>query len=309
MKSQANLAIIVMIFCPLFFSTNIIFGKMGLAAGIEPFTLAMLRWLITSLILILCFWQNFALHLAILKNNFHFLILIAFLSMWICGGVVYYALQNTSATNGILIYTTSPVIVILIEAIFIGRKTKLREILGICLAVFGIGYVVFQGRLSNLLQLEFNSGDLFFVLTAFSWALYSILLKHTELKTLPQSVQLGSIGFVGALLLSPIALYEVQQTGQFPILLDQWIIIGLIVLFSSIIAFLSFQYGIRQLGASLASIFMYLMPIYGSFFSVLLLGETIKIFQISGAIFVIFGVIIASFPSKLIQRLKQEKNA
>ena len=52
------------------------------------------------------------------------ILLLALLGMWICGGGVYLALGHTTATNGALIYTTSPVIIIVLEAIFFRRRIR-----------------------------------------------------------------------------------------------------------------------------------------------------------------------------------------
>ena len=296
MQSPHKIALIVMFFCPLFFSTNIVFGRMGLESGIQPFTLAMLRWAITSFVLFILFYKSFQNIMMVLKQHKQSLFIAAFLGMWICGGIVYWGLLHTSATNGLLIYTTAPVMVILLEAIFKGRKCHLREILGILSAIFGIFFVIFKGKLAHLLAIAFNQGDILFLISTLSWALYTLSLKHTGLKTLPPQTQLGIIAGIGALLLLPVSLYEIAYIGDFPTTWLQWKVIGGLVLSSSLIAFLSYQYGIRHLGASMASIFMYLMPIYGSFLSVILLGEDILSYQIIGAFFVIMGVVIATFP-------------
>ena len=83
--------------------------------------------------------------------------------------MVYFALHYTSATNGTLIYTTPPILIMLIEAIWRGRHISGREIVGICLAVAGVFVIVFRGEAENLASFDFNDGDLIFIAAAVSW--------------------------------------------------------------------------------------------------------------------------------------------
>ncbi len=172
---------------PLFFSTNLIFGR-GAVGAVEPFTLAFLRWVLTFLILLPFVFSSLRQHIRLLSASWRYLLVQGFLGMWVCGALVYLALKYTSATNAVLIYTSSPVIIIMIEWLFRGRKIGLREAIGVGLAFAGVLIIITKGQLSNLTGLEFNSGDLIFVGAAIAWAIYSVALKsprYEPLQTLP----------------------------------------------------------------------------------------------------------------------------
>ncbi|MCC0019650.1 MAG: DMT family transporter [Nitratireductor sp.] len=168
-------AYIVMFFAPLFFSTNVVFGRA--ATDIAPFTLAFLRWGLAALILLALSRKSWPQMVTVLRSQWKLLMLQGFLGMFICGGLVYLALHETTATNGTLIYTSPPVIIILIERFWRGRKMRAREMAGVLLAVLGVLLIVTRGNLANLVTLQFNSGDLIFVFAAVSWAVYSVILK------------------------------------------------------------------------------------------------------------------------------------
>ncbi len=96
-----------MLLTPLFFSSNLIFGRSTIPE-VAPFTLAFLRWSAAALLLSPFLWMaRDRLRTYVSDHPVHWLVL-GFLGMWICGAGVYYALQFTTATNGTLIYTTSP---------------------------------------------------------------------------------------------------------------------------------------------------------------------------------------------------------
>ena len=284
---------------PLFFSTNLIFGRATVPL-IEPWTLAFLRWGIAFLILFPFCWNNILQNLPIFKQYWVTLAVLGFLGMWICGAVVYFALKHTTATNGTLIYTTSPIMVVILEWQFRGRAMVAREFIGILLSITGIFAIVFQGSLQQLLQLEFSIGDLLILLSAVSFALYSLILKRSVFSNVPSLTMFAIVCFAGAATIFPFAIFEIIYFQQFPTGGQEWLNISGIVIVSSILAFLIFQIGVKQVGPSMTSLFMYLLPLYGVGLSVIFLNEVIEIYHVFGSILIIFGVIIATLPKDLL---------
>ncbi len=289
-------ALIILLVMPLFFSSNIIFGRAAIQLGAEPFTLAFLRWGLSAAILmpfVLGELRQADIDWATFTKP---LLLMGFLGMWVCGALVYFALKYTSATNGTLIYTSSPVLILLIEWAFRGRKIGLREAIGITLAFFGVVAIVVRGSIDRLIDLSFNLGDLIFVATALSWAIYSVLLRTDRFQAIPTFPLFALIAAAGAFTLAPFALFEIIWTSDFPNRSDVWLYITGIVFLSSIIAFSSFQYGVKVVGSSVAGIFLYLLPVYGVALAILLLGEKLHAYHLWGIALVLGGVVLATWP-------------
>ena len=280
---------------PAFFSTNIVFGR-GAIGSVEPFTLAFLRWFLAGSILALALRGPFA--------GFDWrrltvpLLGMGFLGMWVCGALVYVALQDTTATNGTLIYTSSPVLIILLEWALRGRRIGWREAVGVAIALLGVVVIVCRGDPDILLGLRFNRGDVIFVATAISWAFYSVWLKSERFGGLDTFALFAAIALCGAALLAPFAAYEIVDTGRFPLTLGAWGWIAGIVVLSSLIAFSAFSYGVTVLGSSITGIFLYLLPVYGVGLSVLLLGEDLRPYHGAGIALVLGGVVLATLPSR-----------
>ncbi len=293
---------IILAFMPLFFSTNIIFGRVAVAS-VEPWTLAFIRWFSCALILTPFVAPSILQHLNIFKRQWKRLLLLGFLGMWICGALVYLALKYTSATNGTLIYTSSPVLIIFLEWLFRGRKVGMREFFGIAIAMLGVLIIIFRGSADVLLSLNFNNGDLLFVLSAVSWSIYSVLLKTPEFDAVPTISLFGIIAFMGALTLAPFTIIEIVYSDAFPTSLSSWANIAGIVLFASLIAFTAFQHGVKVAGAPVAGIFMYLLPVYGVGMAVMVLGEEFELYHLAGILTVSGGVIIATIPLALLKKL------
>ncbi|KGF68946.1 hypothetical protein LL06_13655 [Hoeflea sp. BAL378] len=287
----------VMLLTPLFFSSNLIFGRSTIPE-VAPFTLAFLRWASAALVLSPFLWRaRIRARTYVAAHPLHWLTL-GLLGMGICGAGVYYALQFTTATNGTLIYTTSPLMIILLERLFFGRSTSPREIAGILLGFLGVAIIVLEGDPGSLLRTSFNLGDLMFIGAALAWAGYSVLLKGPRTAGLPVSALFALIALSGALLLAPFALWEFLAGARMPVTLTAWGGIAGIVVFSSLLAFSGYQYGVARLGASTASVFMYLLPPYGVGLAVLVLGEPFETHHAVGILTVLSGLVLATAPRR-----------
>jgi len=63
---------------------------------------------------------------------------------------------------------------------------------------------------------------------------------------------------------------------------------------ASIIAFLSWNKGVVQLGANRASIYLNFIPVFATIFATLFIGESLQLAQIIGGLAVICGVILTN---------------
>lgn len=297
---QTAIAVLVMIVTPLFFSTNLLFGR-AVVADVAPFTLAFIRWGLVALLLAPFLLREREEMLRLARGETRLIVLLAFLGMVICGAVVYLALASTTATNGTLIYTSSSVFMILIEAAYFGRAIGWREAFGSAIAFAGVAAIVLKGDFAALGNLGGAWGDLAFVACALSWAVYSVLYRSQSLRRVSNLALFGLVALVGAAMLAPAALAEYLLGARMPDRPGDWAAIAGIVVFASLLAFTGFQHGVRVLGPSVAGIFMYLMPPFAVAMAILFLGESFQPFHAAGIALVMGGVILATFPARLLR--------
>jgi drug/metabolite transporter (DMT)-like permease len=297
------LAYLCILVAPAFFSTNVVFGRA--ANEVAPFLLAFIRWSATSTILLLFCRNRWGEMADFVARQWRRFLLLGFLGMFICGGIVYIALHHTTASNAMLIYTIPPVLVLLIERFWRARPMSKREMGGVFLAIAGVAIIVTRGNHEALLSLDFNLGDLLILLAAVGWAVYLVVLKSEELAPIDTLPLFAIISAFGTFTLLPLAIAEIWIGEGLPVSLSQWQIIGGIILFASLIAFSTFQYGVKMLGSSVASIFMYLMPPFGLGLSWGFLGERIFGYHWIGIAVILTGVILATFPNRILERLKR----
>lgn len=283
---------------PLFFSTNLVFGR-GIISEVAPFTIAFLRWGGCALILLPIILRERKTAIPFVKQHFSHWLVLGFFGMWICGAIVYMALQTTSAINASLIYTTSPLFVVVIQFLWMKRVIKPREIVGIAAATIGVCFIILNGDLGQLLELDLNLGDLLMLGCAVSWALYLVLQKTGGGKEVPTFAMLGLIAAAGALLLAPFAAFEFISGARMPVTQSAWLSILGMICFSSLLAYSGTRYTIEHLGPAISGMGLYLLPVYGVLLAVVTLDEKYHVYHFIGTILVLGGVVLATIPKKL----------
>ncbi len=225
MQSPSRLGIYALLLAmPLFFVSNLIIGR-AVTNAVEPSTLAFWRWFLASLILLPFAWRGILDNAARLRGLWRELLALGVLGMLICGAGVYLSLRYTTASNSALIYTSSAILIVVLEAVFFRARLSGGRVLGALIGFAGVAVIILHGEVSRLLSWQFNVGDLGIALCAAAWAVYSILLKRKELKALPTLPLFAAITIVGSIVLAPFMLYELIALDALPRGHEQWIAI------------------------------------------------------------------------------------
>ncbi len=278
---------------PLFFTSNLIVGR-AVVGVVSPWQLAFWRWLFALLLLLPIALPELLRHRHVLLSQWKPILVMGAIVMVICGGNTYFALAYSTATNATLIYATSNIMVVVLEAVLMRQRLPPLRILGACAGFFGIVLITLEGDLGRLLGLSFNVGDLLFLLAAVSWAVYALMLRSGPLVHIGTVPTFAAINIAGVLLLAPAALLESQMGAPGPVGMTAWGAIFFLSTIPSAVVFLMFQYCTREAGPSITAMFGYLMPVYGVMLSVLLLDEHLHLFHAVGFVLILGGVILAT---------------
>jgi drug/metabolite transporter (DMT)-like permease len=293
--NERTRAYAILMFMPLLFSSNLVIGRAALEM-VEPWTLGFWRWALASMLLLPFAWPGLRQHGPALLKQWKLIALLGLLGMVFCGGGVYAGLKYTTATNGTLIYTTSPVFVLILEVIFRRQRASLRQIGGVVFAFAGVAVIIMHGDLDRLMRFEFNGGDLGIALAAFSWAVYSVLLKQPSLQAFPTRPLFSVISLAGAALLIPPMLWETVAVAPVPLSGVAWGSMFGLAIFASLLPFLAYQHGVKIVGPAITSVFLYLLPVYGVLMAVVFLGEEFHTYHAAGFVLVTTGVVLATAP-------------
>ncbi len=291
MDRNEQKGILLLFFTSILFSSNILVAKFALGV-IPPFTLALFRWGVAFLILLLINWKQINKEKQYLKTEWPHFLALGFTGMFICGGFVYQAAQTTSGTNIALIYALAPVIIILFSKFLFKEKMSIIQYLGALISFIGVLIIIFKGSISTVLTIDFIVGDLWVLAACISWAIYSLKQKSFKSKT-TGTVRLAFVALLGCITLLPVSIgehffYDVQYTWKFILL------IVVVALFPSLIAFRSYELCQEYLGASKASLILYITPVVNAILVYIFLGEHIELFHCIGGATVLSGVYLTN---------------
>ena len=212
LERKEPLARSLVILVPTLWAVNYVVARKA-PGVIEPHTLALGRWGLAGLLLGLIshkeLWRE---RHAVLAAWPQYLVL-GSLGMLICGAWVYIAGHSTTAVNIALIYSISPVLIMLASALRLNERLTRLQVLGVALAFAGVLHVIVKGHWSALGQLQFSAGDLWIVAAAFAWALYAVLMKKWP-STLTASARLAATCAGGVVALLPFAVGEWTAPGN-----------------------------------------------------------------------------------------------
>ncbi|OGT93155.1 MAG: hypothetical protein A2298_02570, partial [Gammaproteobacteria bacterium RIFOXYB2_FULL_38_6] len=239
---------------------NTVIAK-AVISEIKPMTLSFYRWL-TALIIILPFALS---HLKtdgrLIRQHLGFLFVLAVPSVAAYNSILYFGAQYTTATNISLVAATMPVMTILLSWMMSKEKPRLIQSMGVMISISGMLMIIAKGSRHLLLNLSFNPGDLLIVLSIASWAFYSVLLKKRQIDISPISF-LTVLICLGTICILPFYVWEFFVFKGFEINLVNISIFLYLGIFPSILSYIFWNYGVRTAGASIASVFMYLLPVF-----------------------------------------------
>ncbi len=294
MQSRSNLGVYALLaLMPLFFVSNLVIGRAAVAY-VEPWTLAFWRWALAAAMLLPFAWRGIAAAGDDVRAAWREIVALGFLGMILCGGLVYVGLKTTTATHGALIYASSSIMIVLLDAAAYRKPVSPATLFGALIGFSGVTVIVLEGEIGRLLQLEFSRGDLVIAVSAFAWAVYSVLLKRERLARLGTLPLFAMIALAGSALLVPPMLYEVVVLGAFPNGLKAWAMIVALAIFPSVLAFGLYQYGVKRVGPSVTGVYLYLLPLYGVVLAWLTLGERLHPYHAVGMLLILAGVVLAT---------------
>ena len=272
-------------------ASNLIVARGGVE-HVPPISLAFWRWAVVVLILLPFTYSLIMSNFRIIKKEFKKLFFLGAMGCGVCGAFPFLAGETTTVTNMGIIYTSSPIFIILISAIFFNEKINFIKIIGLISCLIGVFAIIIKGDLNLLFNLNFTIGDLWMLAAAVGWALYSIYLFYWK-SELPIFQRFTLVAFFGAISLLPFYIIEeiVFQRTSFNLQFFLWVIFAAIS--PGIIAFTLYTKAQKNLGASLTGFTLYVFTIYAAVYGFIFFDEKLETFHYIGTVLVFIGVYLA----------------
>ncbi len=272
-------------------ASNLIVARGGVEF-VPPISLAFWRWTLVFFILLPFTYISLKKNNRIIQKEYKKLFFLGVMGCGVCGAFPFLAGQTTTVTNMGIIYTSSPIFIIVISGIFFNEKINLTKIIGLVACLIGVFTIIIKGDFSLLINLNFTIGDLWMLAAAIGWALYSIYLFYWKTK-LGIFQRFTLIAFFGAISLLPFYIGEeiFFEKTVFDREFFMWVTFAAIS--PGIIAFTLYTMAQKKLGASLTGFTLYIFTIYGAIYGYFLFEEKLENYHLIGTVLVFIGVYMA----------------
>ena len=187
-------------------ASNLVVARGGVEY-VPPISLAFWRWFFVFLILLPFNYQIIFKNIKYFKKEYKKLFFLGIMGCGVCGAFPFIAGTTTTVVNMGIIYTSSPIFIILISSYFYKEQLNMFQFLGLALSFAGVISIIAKGDMNLLVGLKFTTGDLWMLGAAVGWALYAVLLLNWKSKFSLFS-RFTIIAFFGAISLLPFSLIE-----------------------------------------------------------------------------------------------------
>jgi len=277
---------------PLFWAGNWIIGR-GLHADIPPMAMTFFRWLFAIVILAPFAWRHVKRDWPILRTHWKFLVVLGAIGVGTHNSLAYLGLNYTTATNGVILNSFIPVMIVTMSWLFLREKLQPMQLVGVAISLAGVLTILSEGQLQTLLGFRLNIGDIFIILSMAMWSVYTIMLRWRP-RGLNVISFLWVVGIIGNTCVLPLWLGE-MALGHF--IAWSWTNLAALLavaLCSSVLAYLFWNRGVEEVGANVAGLFVHLMPVFGIVLAWLFLNEELAPYHVMGIVLILSGIWLTS---------------
>ena len=272
----------------LFWSGNMVLGR-GIRGDVPPLALAFWRWAIAFACVLPLALPHLKAQWPLLKAGWRPVFILGLIGVGGYNTFAYIALQYTSATNAVLLNSFIPVATIAISWAFLGKRLRRLEGIGVAISLLGALTIVARGDLAVLTHLNLNLGDVWMLGAVLVWALYTVGLAWRPAGVHPM-LMLAAFCAVGLAALFPAYLWEMAQGRHMTVHAGSLAALAYVGIFPSFVGYIFYNRGVAEVGAAKASLFIHLMPVFGTLLSAMFLGEIPQWYHYAGIALIFTGI-------------------
>ena len=268
-----------------------------LAVGeVSPMLLIFFRWGFVVVILLSIYWRQMIDEWPIIRPRLKWLLIMGGCGLSLFNAFFYIAAHSTTAVNLGIIQSTMPGMILLGSFMFFGDRINRLQFSGLLLTLLGVGVIVTQGSLEQLMQLTFNHGDLLMIFACSFYAMYTVGLKSRP--KISGMVMLAYFSVAAFLMTIPLMIFESFIYGTVMPGVKGFAIVFYIAIVPSFLSQIFFMRGVDLIGPGSAGLYANLVPIFSAIMAVLLLSEEFALFHLAAMLLVFGGIGLFEYQSR-----------
>lgn len=202
-------------------------------------------------------------------------------------------LELSTPINSSVVITLSPVLLLILSAIFLKETITWFKAIGIGLGLIGALVLILFSVHSQPNAPNIPLGNLLFIVNAASYSMYLILVKPLVGKY--SSMTLMKYLFLVAFLINlPIGYQQFSEVAWSGLGLSEIASMGFVVVGTTVLTYLFNIYALKQLSPSTIGAFIYLQPVLAAFFALAVGADTLTPIRVGAAILIFIGVFLST---------------
>ena len=299
---SAGLAYLLLVLCTVFWGGNMVVGRAAVVE-VPPLGLAFWRNLIALAVMLPFTWRDLLTLWPMLRRNAPVLLGLGVLGTAVFNSVMYMGLHTTTAINGALFMSLTPVAVPIFSLMLIGERLTRWQAAGILVSLFGVGIILARGDWQVIAAFEFRAGDWLVIAAMLCWAYYSVHAKQRPPEMSPNAF-LTAILAVATVVLIPFYVWETASGKPMPVTMGSILAAGYVGIFPTAVALIMFNRAVAIIGPNRTGPFNHLVPVVATILAVIFLGERLQSYHLAGVVAIVFGVYLASIASASTRKRK-----
>ncbi len=287
-ENELLISNLIMTLVALFWGVSFISIKIAVAE-IPPVTMALLRFIIASVLLVLVL-RHLEPEARLARKDIPRMVLGG-----IFGITLYFYFENigvklSTAANASLIVALVPIITISLDVLVFRSEVTRLKIAGVVIGLLGSYLAVTANG-----ELDFSSsnfqGNLLVVGAMISWAFYTLVNKSLQGKYSGVAMTTYQT-CLGTLFLLPLSVFEHAEWRLFS--LQALLHLVFLAVFCSVLCYVLYIYVLKRLDVAVTTLYLNVVPIVGVVCGYLVLGERVFPSQIIGGALTLLAILLAN---------------
>ncbi len=215
----------------------------------SPSSAAAWRFGLAAVVMLLILFFSEGINKNQLKENAISYVVLGVVGIFGFNTLFFVGLQYTSPVNGALIMGLNPLLTMIFARIILKDSITKKQVVGILFALLGVLLVITQGSIETMKTLSISGGDLIIFAGNVCWALYGVLGRRFIKDATPLSTTTYTM-ITGAVSLIVVSLFTSNPVSLPNISIGAWGAIAFMAFFTSVLGYLWWNQGIREIGAN-----------------------------------------------------------